>query len=145
VDGPGGNGGNATAGNGGNGTFNGVASGGGIYVDQSGNLLLQPRHGAKKGSRQSKATDLITSNSAVHEAVGTAGSPSANVAAGTGTGGSTPGKNGTDNFGHPGGVVPLISSAGGGITIVGKATADNTSVTGNTADVFPNIDGTLST
>ena len=51
---------------------------------------------------------------------------------------------GTENLGHPGGVVPLIPSAGGGITIVGTATADNTSVTGNTADVFPNIDGTLS-
>jgi hypothetical protein len=41
--------------------------------------------------------------------------------------------------------VPLVSSAGGGIAISGKATGDNTSVTGNSANVFPNIDGTLST
>ena len=41
--------------------------------------------------------------------------------------------------------MPMIGSAGGGITIVGKATADNTSVTGNSANVFPNIEGTLST
>ena len=64
ANGPGGNGGNATAGNGGNATFNGVASGGGIYVGQTGNLILQPRQGAKKGSREAKATDVITLNSA---------------------------------------------------------------------------------
>ena len=100
---PGGNGGNSTAGNGGNGTFDGVASGGGIYVDLKGNFALKPRLGAKKGSRESRATDLITSNSAVHAAVGTAGSAGGSVAAGQGGAGIPAGKNGTDNFGHAGG------------------------------------------
>ena len=99
ADGPGGNGGSATAGNGGNGTFNGVAEGGGIFVGQSGTLVLKPRLGAKKGSRESKATDLITSNAAVHAAVGAAGLAGGSVAAGQGGGGSKPGTNGTDNLG----------------------------------------------
>ena len=88
---------------------------------------------------------MITLNSAVHEAVGTGGSAGGSVAAGTGTGGTTPGKNGTENLGHAGEVGLLIESAGGGMAIFGKAKGDNPSVTGNTADVFPNIDGTLGT
>ena len=87
---------------------------------------------------------MITANAAVHAAVGSGGLAGGSVAAGQGGAGSPSGTNGTDNFGHSGGVVPLVKSAGGGITIVGTATAENTSVTGNTADVFPNIDGTLS-
>ncbi len=106
---------------------------------------MKPRLGAKKGSRELKATDVITANSALHAAVGAGGSAGGSVAAGQGGAGSPPGKDGTNNFGHAGGVVPLVPSAGGGITIVGTATADNTTVTGNTADVFPNIDGTLGT
>jgi len=87
---------------------------------------------------------VITANSAVHAAVGSAGSAGGSVAAGTGGGGRPPGTNGTDNLGHPGEVGLLIESAGGGMAIFGKAKGDNTSVTGNTADVFPNIEGTLS-
>ena len=142
--GRGGDGGNATAGNGGNGNFDGLASGGGIYVDQKGNPVLKPRLGAKTGSRESKATDVITANAAVRAAVGTGGLNGGSVAAGQGGAGRPPGTDGTDNFGHTGEAGRLVPSAGGGITIVGTATADNTSVTGNTADEFPNIDGTLS-
>ena len=140
--GVGGAGGNATAGNGGNADFTGVADGGGIFVGQSGTLVLKPRLGAKKGSRESKATDVITLNAAVHGALGTPGTAGGSVAAGIG--GNLHGTNGTDNLGHPGGVVPLVPSAGGGIANFGTATVDNTSITGNSADVFPNIDGTLS-
>ncbi len=146
--GRGGNGGNATGGNGGNaGAISGIGEGGGIAVDTSGTLVLKPRLGAKKGSKQAGATDVITSNSATPGGLGTAGLPGANIAPGTGTGGSPGGNNGTLTVGHPGQVLAVQHSIGGGIAIFGngKATADNTSVTGNSAITDPNIEGTLST
>jgi len=50
-----------------------------------------------------------------------------------------------DTAGHSGVIGVLRQSAGGGMAIFGTATGDNTSVTGNQASTFPNIDGTLST
>ena len=66
----GGNGGNAFGGNGGNGGNAGNADGGAINNLASGILTIKPRLGAKKGSKQSKATDLITGNSAHAESGG---------------------------------------------------------------------------
>jgi len=146
VNGPGGNGGSATGGNGGSAEINGLASGGGIIVDVSGTLSLEPRLGAKKGSKQASATDLITGNSATPGAAGTAGSPTPNIAPGTGGGFNPPGQNGTLKVGQPGHVSTLKRSVGGGIAIFGTAHGkSHTSVTGNSAIVFPNIDGTFST
>ena len=144
--GPGGNGGNATGGNGGNaGAISGTGEGGGIAVDPSGTLVLKPRLGAKKGSKQAGATDVITGNSATPGAPGTAGSPGANIAPGTGTGGSPPGKNGVFTVGQPGHVLAVKHSIGGGIAIFGIARgASHTLVTGNSATVGANIDGTFS-
>jgi len=88
VNGPGGSGGNATGGNGGNASSNGTAGGGGITVAGQGTLSLEPRLGAKKGSKQANATDLITGNSASLSAAGTAGSPTPNITPGNGGGGN---------------------------------------------------------
>ena len=60
----GGNGGNGNAGNGGAGGGSGAGRGGGISNLPGGTLTIQPRLGAKKGSKQSKATNLITANQA---------------------------------------------------------------------------------
>ena len=59
------NGGNGTAGNGGDGGEGGGGIGGGIANFAGGNLTIQPRFGAKKGSKQSRATNVITANLAV--------------------------------------------------------------------------------
>ena len=58
----GGKGGNTLGGDGGNGGESGIGEGGGIVVDVSGTLTIDPRLGAKKGSKQAKATDQITTN-----------------------------------------------------------------------------------
>jgi hypothetical protein len=143
--GAGGNGGNATGGNGGGADFNGLANGGGITVDVSGKLSLQPTLGAPKGSKQANAADLISGNSATPGAAGTAGSPGPNLAPGTGGGGAPVGKNGVFTVGQPGRVSLLKRSVGGGIAIFGTARGkSHTKVTGNSAIVFPNIDGTFS-
>jgi hypothetical protein len=146
-NGPGGNGGNATGGNGGNAGSRGTAGGGGITVAGQGTLSLEPELGAKKGSKQARAKDLITGNSASLGAAGTVGSPtpSMNITPGTGGGGNPPGQNGTITVGRPGQVSTLFQSIGGGILIFGKARgALHTSVKGNAATVDPNIDGTFS-
>ena len=62
--GAGGNGGNATGGNGGNAGLGNDGSGGGIKVFRRATLVLKPRLGAKKRSKQASATDVITANSA---------------------------------------------------------------------------------
>jgi hypothetical protein len=144
----GGNGGNATGGNGGNaGAISGIGSGGGIAVDPSGTLVLKPRLGARRGSKQAHAIDFITSNSATPGGPGAAGLPGAFVLNGFGGPGSPDGNHGTFTVGQPGKVLAVKQSFAGGIAIfgTGKATADNTSVTGNSAITDPNIEGTLST
>ena len=57
-------GGNGRAGNGGTGGDGGFGIGGGIFNAMNGTLTIKPRQGAKKGSKQAKATDLITTNQA---------------------------------------------------------------------------------
>ena len=68
----GGAGGNATGGEGGDGGLGSFGIGGGIHNANNASLLINPRLHAHKGSKQSKATDLITSNQALS---GTGGSP----------------------------------------------------------------------
>ena len=58
----GGSGGNATGGSGGAGGEGATGSGGGIFNSATGTLTIKPRLGAKKGSKQAKATDTITAN-----------------------------------------------------------------------------------
>ena len=145
VNGPGGNGGNATGGDSGGANPSGYASGGGITVDSAGTLFLEPRQRAKKGSKQFGATDLITGNSATPGAAGTAGLPTGNIAPGTGGGVNPPGEDGILTLGQAGQVSTLKRSVGGGIAIFGAAHGKtHTSVTGNSAITFPDIDGTFS-
>ena len=142
--GRGGNGGNATGGISGNAGFVGVGSGGGITVNSAGSLFLRPRLGAKKGSKQAGATDVITSNSAIAGKPGIAASADSGNAGGGGPG-NPHGKSGHFTPGRAGSLPGPRRTVGGGIVIFGKATGDNTSVTDNSAILFPNIDGTLST
>ena len=51
-------------GNGGGGGAGGGGLGGAIVNSSTGNLTIKPRLGAKKNSKQFKATDLITANKA---------------------------------------------------------------------------------
>ena len=88
----GGNGGNALGGNGGFGGNGGNAGGGAINNLASGVLTINPQLGAKKGSKQSKATDVVTGNSA-HAGPGGAGGNLGVAQAGTG--GSPSGAAGT--------------------------------------------------
>ena len=60
----GGTGGSATGGNGGGGGEGGIGQGGGIFDATTGTLTIQPRLGVKKGTKQAKATDVITANQA---------------------------------------------------------------------------------
>jgi hypothetical protein len=145
--GAGGNGGNANGGNGGDagdvGSL-GNTEGGGIAVFGSGTLVLKPRLGAKKSSKQASATDVITTNSAIPGQVGIAGSAPGTVTAGSGGSGSPHGAAGNGSRGQSGSPPLPADSDGGGIVVFGKATADNTTVTGNSAITDPNVDGTLS-
>jgi hypothetical protein len=145
--GAGGSGGNANGGDGGDagdvGSL-GTTEGGGIAVFGSGTLVLKPRLGAQKRSKQAGATDVITLNSAIAGQVGIAGSAPGSVTEGGGGLGSPHGAGGSGSRGQSGSPPLPAGSEGGGINIFGKATADNTTVTGNSAITDPNIDGTLS-
>jgi hypothetical protein len=131
----GGPGGNAQGGNGGDGGESGIGEGGGIFVDASGTLTINPRQGAKKGSTQAKATDTITANQAFDSGAGSAGQ------AGTvefGLGGSPLGLVGHVTAGQNGTVDPFTVGVGGGIATFGNTTIDNTMITGNTASTGSN-------
>ena len=106
--------------------------------------FCSPGTAPRRDREQAKATDLITSNSAVHGAVGTAGSAGGSVAAGTGGGGSTPGKerNGQLRPTRPGRAADTQrwrrdrhSRQGDRRQYVGHR---------QYRDTFPNIDGTFS-
>ena len=56
-----------------NGGAGGIGSGGGIFNATTGTLTINPRLGAKKGSKQAKATDVITTNIAASASGGQAG------------------------------------------------------------------------
>ncbi len=137
----GGNGGNAFGGNGGDGGEGGIAEGGGIFNATTGTLVLKPRLGAKKGSKQAKATDVITGNLALSASGGLAG---AGGAATAGLGRPLNGVNGTATAGQPGATDLLSVGVGGGVATFGTANADNTSITGNHASTNDNdVDGTI--
>ena len=139
--GVGGRGGNATGGDGGDGGFSSFGIGGGIHNADATTLVIQPRLKAKKGSKQSKATDLITGNKAL---AGIGGAPGTGASATAGTGGTVGGADGTATHGANGAPHPLSIGAGGGIFTVATATIDNTSITGNTASSLDNdVDGTI--
>ena len=136
-----GKGGNAIGGKGGDGGFSGFGIGGGIHNANNTTLVINPRLGAKKGSKQSKVTDLITTNQAL---VGTGGAVGAGGAATAGLGGNSSGASGTATAGTNGVAHPLSIGAGGGIFTVATATIDFTAITGNSASTLdPDVDGTV--
>ncbi len=142
----GGSGGEVAGGSGGSGGFGGNGQGGGIFVDVPGTLIMKPRKGAKKGSGQSSATDLITTNRAAGGPGAIGGAPSTLSFGGApGTGSSSSGTVGKVIAALPGAAGTAGASSGGGIAILGTATIDNTSITGNQATTDPNVEGTFST
>ena len=103
--------------------------------------MINPRLHARKGSTQSKATDLITANQAL---AATGGAPGTGGSATAGLGGSPGGANGTTTAGANGAPNPLSIGAGGGIFTVATATIDFTTITGNSASSLDNdVDGTI--
>ena len=93
--------------------------------------------GAKKGSKQAHATDVITTNQAL---AGSGGQAGAGGGATAGGGTSPFGQNGAAIPGQPG-VTDLSSvGVGGGIATFGTAIVDNTTITGNHASTNPNPD-----
>ena len=127
----GGNGGETLGGDGGNGGESGIGEGGGIQVDVSGKLTINPRLGAKKGTKQAKATDQITGNDAFASG---AGAPGHAGSVAVGLGGTPTGANGTVLVGPNGTVDTFTVGVGGGIATFGDTTIDNTNITGNHAD-----------
>jgi hypothetical protein len=134
------NGGDGTAGNGGAGGSSGAGFGGGIANFPGGTLTIEPRLGAKKRSKQSKATDIITANqadTAPGALGGAAGVPQAGV------GGSPSGAAGVVHPGNAGASALAGTGIGGGLDLLtgGTVVIDNTTITGNTSttsnsDVF---------
>jgi hypothetical protein len=142
--GSGGPAGNALGGNGGNGGAGGNALGGGALNASTGTLVIAPRLGAKKGSKQSKSTSTITDNQAI-------GGPDGNGGLG---GPAVAGSSGAPNP-HPGSATPGLAGRpgtpsegiGGGLNLVagGHVTLDNTTVATNSASTSnPDIFGTFS-
>jgi hypothetical protein len=107
---------------------------------------MKPRLGARKGSGQSSATDLITTNRAVGGPGAPGGAASSLNSPGTaGTGSSSNGSAGTNTPGTAGVAGSAGSGDGGGIAILGTATIDDPSITGNTASTSDNdVDGSFS-
>ena len=137
----GGTGGSTLGGDGGNGGESGIGEGGGILVDVSGTLKIDPRLGAKKGSKQAKATDQITGNQAFDSG---AGSPGHASSVGIGLGGTPLAPNGTVLAGQNGTVDTFTVGVGGGIATFGDTTIDNTTITGNFASTNDSdVDGTI--
>jgi hypothetical protein len=120
----------------------GSAFGGGLWGLIKASLQIDPRQGARKGSRQAKLTDLVAGNSA------SAGQARLGGDRGSATGGAggapngTPGmaffsfptgKNGTPGIGAGGGLGPFPAP---------NVTIANTKITGNHASTFNNdVDG----
>ena len=102
-----------------------------------------PGKEASKSSKQSKATDLITSNQA---ALALGGEPGTGGSATAGLGGSPSGANGNSFPGKNGSAHPLSIGAGGGIYAIATATIDFTTITGNfAASAYSDVDGSVST
>ena len=109
----------------------------------NGILVIAPRQGAKRGSRQFKAVDSITSNlsnSGQNGLGGSAGSASGGL-------GASGGRSGTAAAGQPGAtnVMPGLGLGGGlDLFIGGNVTLSNTNVTGNHASTGDNdVSGTF--
>jgi hypothetical protein len=106
--------------------------------------LIAPRQGAKKGSKQSKATDTITANEAN---AGPGGGREGEGTAIAGLGGSPGGHAGTATPGAFGAGGAAGNGIGGGLNLTGggHATIDNTTRTGNHATTTDNdVHGTFS-
>ena len=141
----GGDGGNAFGARGGNGGDGGIGRGGAISNLPGGILTIKPRRGAINGSRQSKATDTITTNLASASQGGTGGAAGAVT---VGLGASPGGSNGLAFPAGPGGTGSSGVGIGGGVDleIGGTAIIDNTFVTGNHATTSDNdVFGTFTT
>jgi hypothetical protein len=133
----GGNGGDGVSGLIGSGGNGGAGSGGGAANQSGGILVINPRLGAKKNSKQARASSLFTAN----QALGGRGGSFGAVGNGNGGSGGTPG-------GTPGtGVIKLSivpstagKGIGGGLNLdaAGSATIKDTSVTGNQASTSNN-------
>ncbi len=115
-----------SGGNGGNGL------GGAVNNSATGTLIINPRLGAKKSSKQGKATDLITTNAA-SGGIGGTGTAAGSVHGGAG--GSPGGTAGQAFVGANGTVGIAGSGKGGGLDLItgGTATIDNTTITANLA------------
>jgi hypothetical protein len=139
----GGFGGSAVGGNGGIGGESGIGIGGGVFVANTGSLTLKPRLGAKKGSKQAGATNVITANQAN---AGSAGGAGPGGSATLGAAGTPGGISGRATPGDNGSVDTFSAGVGGGIAIIGTALIDNTTISGNHATTSdPDVDGTFST
>jgi hypothetical protein len=127
----GGNGGNAFGGAGGNGL------GCGINNLPSGVFTISPGLGAKKHSKQSNATNVITANQANAGLGGTGGAPGIALA---GAGGSPGGMAGNVFPGSSGTAGSAGLGIGGGLDLVagGMVVIDNTTISGNHATTTDN-------
>src|SRR5262249_59017407 len=94
--------------------------GGGIFNTAAGTLTIQPRLGAHKGSKQSKATDTITGNQA-NRGFGGSGGPAGGVSAGAG--GSPGGSAGAAFPGSNGAAGVAGVGIGGGVDLLPRGTA----------------------
>jgi len=126
----GGAGGDALGGNGGFGGGGGDGFGGGIAAD--GSATIDPRHGARRGSKQAKATDTISGNNAIEAPGGGEGNP------GEGSGGSPGGGFVLQSNGNPGIPGAPGTGMGGGAAFGGKITDPNTTIAGNNSSSGPN-------
>jgi hypothetical protein len=142
----GGDGGNVFSGIGGEGGVGGIGQGGGIFDGPGGHLALMPRLNTQPGTAQANATDLITANQAFQESGGNGGL-GGNAVVGFGGAGNPNGAFGHLSAGHNGANhVATSLGVGGGINIVGSATIDNTTITGNHASTSDNdVHGTFIT
>ena len=109
-----------------------TALGGAIDNTSMGVLTINPELGAKKGSKQSKATNLFTGNLADSGAGGIGGGRGSATG---GMGGMSGGQNGTSTPGSQGPSGLSGSGIGGGLNLESGGTAKilNTNVTGNRA------------
>jgi hypothetical protein len=131
-------GGSARGGNGGVGGDSGYGIGGGGFNAFTGNLLIAPRQGARKRSKQSQATGSITGNQATQGVPGSGGVGGADVPGANPVGNSSPGAPGTGGAAGQGLGGGLYLQSGGTVTI------DDTTVTGNQASTSdPDVFGTF--
>jgi hypothetical protein len=133
----GGNGFTATGGNGSDGGAGGRGLGGAIWTSLSSRLTIDPRLGAKRGSKQSMASNTITLNQAN---LGAGGAGGAGGDAQGGRAGLPGGVAGLRFPGRPGNSVPAGTGLGGGVARFagGNITIENTNITGNIAATTDN-------